>query len=63
MRNGYGHRFNFSDELADLTIMLEQLRMIFGVNDAVCERMDYKILRLQARLGFVPDTNVGSKGG
>lgn len=51
MRNGIGDIEKFSDELADLTIMLEQLRLIFGVNDLVCDRMDYKVLRLQSRLG------------
>ena len=55
MRNGEGDRKKFADELADLTIMLEQLRLIFGVNDDVCARMDYKVLRLQSRLGGVQE--------
>lgn len=41
-----------ADECADVTIMLEQLRLILEINDAVCERMDYKIERLAARLGM-----------
>ena len=40
-----------ADEIADVTIMLEQLREIYGLNDAVCNHMDAKILRLQSRVG------------
>ena len=40
-----------ADEIADVTIMLEQLRMIYGLNDAVCDHMNAKILRLQSRVG------------
>lgn len=50
MRNGTGNYVKFADELADLSIMLEQLRLIYGLNDLVCEHMDMKILRLQSRL-------------
>lgn len=42
------------DELADATIMCEQLRRIFGIEDEVCARIDYKINRLKGRLGIVP---------
>ena len=40
-----------ADEIADVAIMLEQLREIYGMNDAVCDHMDAKILRLQSRVG------------
>ena len=40
-----------ADEIADVTIMLEQLREIYGLNDAVCDHMDANILRLQSRVG------------
>ena len=40
-----------ADEIADVTIMLEQLRGIYGLNDVVCDHMDAKILRLQSRVG------------
>ena len=40
------------DELADVTIMVEQLRLIFGVNDAVQDRMDFKVRRLADRVGM-----------
>lgn len=39
------------EEVADATIMLEQLRLIFGINDEVCEAMDAKIERLKERVG------------
>ena len=35
-----------AEETADVTIMLEQLRLIFGLNDMVCEAMDEKVERL-----------------
>lgn len=38
------------DEIADVTIMMEQLRLIFNVNDAVQERIDYKVRRLAERI-------------
>lgn len=43
---------DIADEIADVTIMLEQLRLIYGLNDLVCEHMDMKILRLKERLGM-----------
>lgn len=39
-----------AEETADVTIMLEQLRLILGINDNVCEHMDKKIERLAERL-------------
>lgn len=44
----------FADEIADVTIMLEQLRLIYDLNDAVCEHMDMKVRRLRSRLGMEP---------
>lgn len=41
---------SLADEIADVTIMLEQLRMIYALNDAVCEHMDMKVQRLFDRL-------------
>lgn len=40
----------FADEVADVTIMLEQLRLIYGINALVCEHMDAKVRRLKERL-------------
>lgn len=39
-----------TDEIADVTIMMEQLRLVFGVNDEVEERVDYKARRLRDRM-------------
>lgn len=41
---------HLAEEIADATIMLEQLRLIFSLNDTVCQKMDEKILRLENRL-------------
>lgn len=37
-------------ELADVTIVLEQLRLIFDINDMVCDAMDFKMERLVERI-------------
>ena len=34
------------EELADATIMLEQLRLMYDINDEVCAVMDEKVIRL-----------------
>ncbi len=39
------------DEIADVTIMMEQLRLIFNVNQPVQDRIDYKVQRLAQRIG------------
>lgn len=41
---------NIIEEVADATIMLEQLRPIFGIDEEVCEAMDKKIERLKERV-------------
>lgn len=41
---------HLAEEIADATIMLEQLRLIFRINDQVCQKMDEKIARLDKRL-------------
>lgn len=38
------------DEIADVEIMLEQLRIMFGVRRQVAERMDYKLARLARKM-------------
>lgn len=43
-------REHFVEELADLTVMLEQLRLLYGVNDEVYAAMDFKVDRLQKDL-------------
>lgn len=39
-----------ADEIADVTIMLEQLRLIFDINGLVCAHMDTKVKRLEQRV-------------
>lgn len=41
---------HLAEEIADATIMLEQVRLIFSVNDLVCEYMDKKVQRLDDNL-------------
>lgn len=47
---GGGDLEHLAEEIADATIMLEQLQLIFTINDLVCQKMDEKILRLENRL-------------
>lgn len=47
---GNGSLENLAEEIADATIMLEQLRLIFQINDDVCMAMDAKITRLDNRI-------------
>lgn len=41
---------HLAEEVADATIVLEQMRLMFNINDRVCEYMDAKVLRLDALL-------------
>lgn len=50
---GKGDMSHLAEEVADATIMLEQLRLIFDINDAVCEEMDIKAQRLRHRITAV----------
>lgn len=50
MQRGKGSIEDLADEIADATIMLEQLRLMYGINDVVCQHMDYKVSRLRNRL-------------
>jgi hypothetical protein len=47
---GNGNLEHLAEEVADATIMLEQLRLFFQINDQVCQKMDEKITRLDKRL-------------
>lgn len=44
------HPMHLAEEVADATIMLEQLRQMFDINEPVCEMMDHKIERLAHRV-------------
>lgn len=52
LSQGFSITEEAAEECADVTIMLEQLRLIMGMNDDVCRYMDYKIRRLAGRLGM-----------
>lgn len=47
---GYDNLEHLAEEIADATIMLEQMRLFFGVNELVCQKMDQKVQRLEALL-------------
>lgn len=41
---------HLAEEVADATIMLEQVRQMFAISDLVCEYMDAKVIRLEQRV-------------
>ena len=41
---------HLAEEIADATITLEQMRLMFNINDRVCEYMDVKVKRLDDNL-------------
>ena len=46
-----GENFNhLAEEIADATITLEQMRLLFNINDDVCSYMDAKVQRLDDNL-------------
>ena len=47
---GDTRRLCLAEEIADATIMLEQLRLIFDINAEVCQAIDGKVARLQQRV-------------
>lgn len=57
---GKDNRLAIAEECADLTIMLEQLRLIYGINDDVNIQMDLKVRRLAERLGEIYGKKVES---
>jgi hypothetical protein len=47
---GKGDREHLAEEIADATITLEQMRLLFNINDRVCQYMDAKVQRLDDNL-------------
>lgn len=46
-----GENFDhLAEEIADATIVLEQMRLLFNINDRVCKYMDAKVKRLDDNL-------------
>ena len=48
---------NLAEEVADVTIMLEQIQLMFNINDCVCNFMDEKIKRLEDRVKWSKHEN------
>ena len=49
-QRGRDNREQIADEVADVTIMLEQVKMMFGISDAVERRIIAKVARLKRRI-------------
>ena len=46
-----GENFDhLAEEIADATVTLEQMRLLFNINDPVCQYMDAKVQRLDENL-------------
>ena len=56
IRGGEDFR-NLAEEVEDATIMLEQIRLMFNINDCVCNFMDEKIKRLDERVKWSKQEN------
>lgn len=50
MLRGKLDREHMAEEIADATIMLEQLRQMLNINDSVCSWMDYKVAELKRKV-------------
>ena len=48
---------HLAEEVADATIMLEQIRIMFNINDCVCNFIDEKIKRLDERVKWSEHEN------
>ena len=51
-KRGQRNEEQIADEIADVTIMLEQAKMIFGNADQVEKQIQYKVNRLKFRIGL-----------
>ncbi len=49
-KRGRENKDQIADEVADVTIMLEQVKMMFGISDEVNRRIVAKVARLKRRL-------------
>lgn len=47
---GEANLLHLAEEVADATIMLEQLRLMYGINGEVCAVMDAKVERLRQKI-------------
>lgn len=53
MLRNQGSLDHLAEEVADATIVLEQVRLIYGINDQVNKKMDEKVERLRRNLAAV----------
>lgn len=47
---GGGSLLAIADEIADATIVLEQVRLMVDINEEVCRAMDFKVARLKLQI-------------
>lgn len=52
--------FNVRDEIADVSVMMKQAKLIFGV-ESVNERVEYKMFRLESRMIEDMNLNINQK--
>lgn len=57
---GKGNLEHLAEEVADATIMLEQVRLMFDLDACVCQVMDEKVQRLSDRLN-ADSTNISGQ--
>lgn len=60
-KRGFHNENEVADEMADVYIMLEQLKIIFGNDIVVKERIDYKVSRLNSRIENFKNTKAVCK--
>ena len=58
---GEGNVQNLAEEIADATIMLEQMRTYFAINGMVYHQMDEKVSRLEKRMKEVREFETRQK--
>jgi NTP pyrophosphatase (non-canonical NTP hydrolase) len=52
--------FNVRDEIADVSVMIKQAMLIFGV-ESVNERLEYKMFRLESKMIEDKNRNINQK--
>ena len=52
LQRGIGNRDHLAEEIADAMIVLEQMRLVFNLNQAVCDKMDEKVERLKRKVAW-----------
>jgi hypothetical protein len=47
---GYDNRIEIAEEIADVKIILEQMELLFDIENSVRKFKEYKLIRLKERL-------------